>query len=107
MGDETPIQSALEAERSARQAVEQARERAAVIRQEARERARYLEQRAQARVRRLHNAVEEKLGNHRKLIEGQGAEALRELRREAIDPDVMKKTIEELVDHLMAERKTV
>lgn len=107
MNDETPIQAALEAERNARLAVEQAREQAAVIRKEARQRSRHIEHRAQERIQRLHNAGEVELELHRKLIEGRGAEALRRLRREAIDADVMDKTIELLIDHIMDEGKVV
>lgn len=103
MTDKGPMESALEAEEKAKRAVEDAREQAGAIRQEARERARRIERRAEERVKRLHSAVDAELESRRKAIERQGAEALRELKHETIDPESMSTAIKAVVRQLMSE----
>lgn len=105
MSEGTPIQSALDAEREAREAVEQARAEAQAIRQAARDRAREIEQRAQARIQRLHNKIDQALDTSRGSIEASGARALKQLHREAVDEHLMTKTIEALVKRIMEEEQ--
>lgn len=103
MTDESPIESALEAEKQAKQAVEEAREEASAIRQQAREKARRIERRAEDRIKSLHSAMDDELESRRKAIERQGAQALRELREVAIDERSINKAIEDVVVQLMSE----
>lgn len=103
MTDKGPMESALEAERKAKQAVEDAREQAASIRQEARDQARRIERKAEERAKRLHSRVDAELESRQKAIERQGAEALRQLKHETIDRESMNTAIEAVVRQLMSE----
>jgi F0F1-type ATP synthase membrane subunit b/b' len=105
MSEGTPIQSALDAEREAREAVDEARVRAREIRQAARDRARQIEQRAQDRIQRLQSRLDASLESSREQIESRGAEALKKLHREAVDENVMTGTIEALVKRIMEDER--
>ena len=103
MNEKTAIQSALDAEQLATQAVEEASRLATVIRRGARDQARQIESRAQARIAGIHQSVDDQIEAHRKSTEADGAAALRQLRVEAIDSNVMTSTIESLVHFLLIE----
>lgn len=103
MNEKTAIQSALDAEQSATEAVAEAGRLAKVIRQQARERARQIESRAQARIAGIQASGDAQIETHRKATEAQGAAALRQLRMEAIDEEVMTSTIASLVHFILVE----
>lgn len=106
MSEYSPVQSALDAEKAAREAVDMARVEAAKIRQQASEDARAIERRAQDRLRKLHARVDQQIESRCQAIEHEGAEAMRQLRREAIEPGVMTSAIERLVAQVMADDVT-
>ena len=103
MKEKTAIQSALDAEQLATRAVDEASRLAAAIRKGARDRARQIDSRAQARIAGIHQSVDAQIEAHRKSTEANGAAALRQLRVEAIDSEVMTSTIESLVHFLLIE----
>jgi hypothetical protein len=104
MNDRTAIQSALDAEQSATKAVDDARRLAAEIHQAALDQARQIDSRAQARASHIRAALDLRLDGYRKSVEARGAEALRQLRGEAIDSQVMASTIDSVVRLILTEK---
>ena len=101
MNEKTPIQSALDAEQLATQAVDEASRLATGIRKDARDSARQIDARAQARIAGIRQSIDNQIEVHRQSAEASGAAALRQLRVEAIDSEVMTSTIDSLVHFLL------
>lgn len=101
MARDTAIRSALEAEKAARDAVDEARRQAQVIREEARERARRIEDRTEQRIRRLHAAVDAEIERRKKEIDTEGAEMLRRLGRDIVDESKVEQSIDDVIRRLL------
>ena len=103
MSEYSPVQSALDAEKVARQAVEAARAEAIEIRRDALARAHAIDRKAQERLQKLQVAIDEQIEAQRQVIEHNGANAMRRLRGEALDPGIMTSAIAQLVNLILAE----
>ncbi|MDH5738032.1 MAG: hypothetical protein OEZ23_06955 [Gammaproteobacteria bacterium] len=101
MDNNTPIVTALEAEAQARARVTLARKNAANIKHQSMEKARQIEQRTQQRILKGQEILDGHLDTYRTQDEKACARAIRELRREALDPDIMARAITSLIGKLL------
>ncbi|MBD3646909.1 MAG: hypothetical protein HUJ31_05525 [Pseudomonadales bacterium] len=101
MAGDTAIQSALQAEKAAREAVEETRHRAEAIRSDARDLARRIETRTEERIRRLHAAMDTEIQSQRQRIEQEGAGMLRQMSHDVVDESKIQQGVDEVIHQLL------